>query len=134
MLSTLIIWHTNVLNCYIPLNKGSQLNTVNHGMISLLPTDTKHYEIHSPVIKLTGIIYILPYYTVCTLHCTNALAICNLKKWTNELNGFKVISSFIQSSVTTVVAIDDEEELVTIEKWGEVGSDMLELECGCRHR
>ena len=81
---------------------------------------------HSPVIKHTGITYILPYYTVCTLHYTNALAMWP-KKWTNELNGFKVISSFIQSSVTTVAAIDDKEELVTIEKWGKVGSDVLEL-------
>ena len=49
-------------------------------------------------------------------------------KWTNELNGFKGISSFIQSSVTTVAAIDDEGELVTIEKWGKVGSDVLGLD------
>ena len=33
----------------------------------------------------------------------------------------------MQPSVTTVAAIDDEEELVTIEKWSEVGSDVLEL-------
>ena len=43
------------------------------------------------------------------------------------MNGFKVISSFIQSSVTTVAAIDDKGELITIEKWGEVGSHVLEL-------
>ena len=36
----------------------------------------------------------------------------------------QVLSSLV---VTTVAAIDDNGELVTIEKWGEVGSDVLEL-------
>ena len=37
----------------------------------------------------------------------------------------QVLSSLV---ATAVAAIDDEEELVTIEKWGEFGSDVLELE------
>ena len=37
----------------------------------------------------------------------------------------QVLSSLV---VTTVAAIDDEGELVTIEKWGEVSSDVLELD------
>ena len=36
----------------------------------------------------------------------------------------QVFSSLV---VTTVAATDDEGELFTIEKWGEVGSDVLEL-------
>ena len=36
----------------------------------------------------------------------------------------QVLSSLV---VTTVATIDDKEELVTIEKWGEVGSDVLKL-------
>ena len=49
-----------------------------------------------------------------------------VNKWA-EWFRFKVISSFIQSSVTTVAAIDNEGELVTIEKWDKVGIDVLEL-------
>ena len=36
----------------------------------------------------------------------------------------QVLSSLV---VATVAAIDDKGELVTTEKWGEVGSDVLEL-------
>ena len=40
------------------------------------------------------------------------------------MNKSQILSSLV---VTTVAEIDDEGELVIIEKWGEVGSDVLEL-------